>query len=472
MIPKRLLSLAGITGLAGLLAAFLILKTHNRGPRPAGESEGGPAGNGTVEEAEDPSAAERSRLVEEIRAAVERGELEEAWKRHARLKALGPSEEAEALENRIREAERKREIEAERQAEEEFAREHGSIQEMHDRFLWQAAATRLEELERRHPVLGRMPEFRRVRDRIREQERDAGQHFMRRLEEARTELEGQRYPRSIELAEEARSVYPERRAESDPLAREALRLHHRSSMVFIPSLPEELPWKIGEPGSASNPERPYRRGDFFMDATEVTNEQYELFVRMTRREPPPMPYWKTRKLIDELRSAGKAEEARALELRLKSLGRLPVTGVTHSDARAYAEWAGKRLPTAEEWEAAARWLDGRRYPWGNDFQPAERTFRCNSLEYGQSTGRPAETAAGLFADGQSPYGVFDLAGNVWEWTATTRVVESDGSPRTLAICKGGSYLTPARLVQAWMEDPEDPDLAHFDVGFRCVRDPE
>src|SRR5688572_1012757 len=89
---------------------------------------------------------------------------------------------------------------------------------------------------------------------------------------------------------------------------------------------------------------------FFIDLNEVTNEDYEKFVKEKGYQPPAS--WKT----------GTYPEG---------AGRLPVTGVNWEDANAYAAWAGKRLPTEEEWEFAARGADGRTYPWGNEWQPGQ-----------------------------------------------------------------------------------------------------
>jgi formylglycine-generating enzyme required for sulfatase activity len=147
--------------------------------------------------------------------------------------------------------------------------------------------------------------------------------------------------------------------------------------------------------------------------------------------------------------------------------RYPVSGVTADDAEKYAAWAGKRLPTEDEWEYAARYVDGRAFPWGEAFQPSENVYLCNSLEYGKPLLRFEPTPVGAFPNGRSALDVMDMAGNVWEWTVTKSPAKEG---RELRILKGGSFMTRADACRAANRLADDPEVAHHDVGFRCVRD--
>ena len=146
-------------------------------------------------------------------------------------------------------------------------------------------------------------------------------------------------------------------------------------------------------------EKPVRRLSlpaFAIDRTEVTIEAYAACVRTGAC--PAVP--------------GAATPAPAD-------GRLPAVGVSWTEAAAFCAWAGKRLPTEDEWEKAARGSDGRRYPWGDRPECQRANFgnfggdgRCAAEG---APGRPV--AVGSFPSGASPYGALDMAGNVWEWVA-------------------------------------------------------
>lgn len=187
---------------------------------------------------------------------------------------------------------------------------------------------------------------------------------------------------------------------------------------------------------------------FLVAETEVTNEQYRDFVKASGYKPPE--HWK----------GGEFPPGAALE---------PVTGVSWNDAVAYCKWlsheigAEARLPTEAEWEAAARGREDRKYPWGNDWD--ERAADC--MEAG---GRVR--AVKSFPAGKSPAGAYDMAGNVWEWTAEEWRNE-DGQPKvkdgvTFYAIKGGSAKEPRSLVNVESRYGVAADKSSAALGFRYV----
>jgi iron(II)-dependent oxidoreductase len=190
--------------------------------------------------------------------------------------------------------------------------------------------------------------------------------------------------------------------------------------------------------------------DFYIDRYEVTNAQYEIFLKTTGHRPP---------LTWEKPGFSMPDQ--------------PVIGVSWEDAVAYAKWAGKRLPTEAEWEKAARGTDGRRYPWGNIWSEG----KCHSV--GKSI--PAGPApVGSFPEGVSPYGCHDMAGNAWEWCADWFAEDyyeysehrnpkgpPDGSWHVL---RGGGWESSSNEVRTTFRQGGCPDGGYRCAGFRCVKD--
>ncbi|MFQ5693832.1 MAG: formylglycine-generating enzyme family protein [Nitrospinota bacterium] len=198
-----------------------------------------------------------------------------------------------------------------------------------------------------------------------------------------------------------------------------------------------------------------------IDKYLVTNADYQEFVNATGHRAPyvAQKVWDSYGLIHKYRAVKRFlwEEGRYPPGRASH----PVVLVAQADAAAYCEWRGKRegrrlrLPTEAEWEKAARGTDGRRFPWGNRFDPD----RLNSYD-----GGPFDTVpVGRYPSGASPYGVLDMAGMVFEWTSTK--AEWDD---TKYIVKGGSWDDYPGVTRSAARHGRPAGLKHILVGFRCA----
>ncbi len=205
---------------------------------------------------------------------------------------------------------------------------------------------------------------------------------------------------------------------------------------------------------------------FWIDQYEVTNSEYAACVRAGSCKKPQeydyngFPY----------SFAKEVEEA-------------PVVNVSWNDANAYCTWAGKNLPTEAEWEKAARGIDGRMYPWGNDDDPFRKAWYCFSCifiegfpDLRDDFSRPA--SVGSFPEGISPYGAQDMAGNALEWVldwyngyfyAQSGQVNPTG-PKigTYRVVRGGSWTSPPERLRTTYRQWCSPLTTWIDVGFRCV----
>jgi formylglycine-generating enzyme required for sulfatase activity len=187
---------------------------------------------------------------------------------------------------------------------------------------------------------------------------------------------------------------------------------------------------------------------FYVDITEVTCEDYLKFIKEKGHRAP-------RNWVSGTYLAGASKQ--------------PVTGIDWNDAKAYADWAGKRLPTEEEWEFVARGGSGTTYPWGNEWRP-------NVANAGESSAHHLVNVAS-YPNGKTSAGVLDIIGNAWEWTASDVVAYPGGHlssqvPRNVKVIRGGSWQETSKQSTATYRgflratDAED----YSATGFRCVRD--
>ena len=188
---------------------------------------------------------------------------------------------------------------------------------------------------------------------------------------------------------------------------------------------------------------------FYIEKTEVTFQEY-----LWRNEKAPD--------ISEQNQLGIINQFRwSLNGRLNSW-KQPMTNITWFDAAKFCGRRGRRLPTSDEWEKAARGIDGRIFPWGNTFQKN----RLNSLE----SSLLSSVSVGSFPKGSSPYGILDLAGNVWEWVADWKNFTAGEKDRKKLIRGGGWGYNQAFSRTANM-GAANPNERHPTVGFRCAKDP-
>ena len=163
----------------------------------------------------------------------------------------------------------------------------------------------------------------------------------------------------------------------------------------------------------------------------------------------------------------------------------PVVNISHNDALAYTHWLSKntgnvyRLPTEAEWEKAARGTDQREYPWGNEFDP----YNCNTREKRkliQDARKIATTPVGIYSRGISPYGIMDMAGNVWEWCADWYAAEyynvaSKNNPKgpdrgEVCVVRGGSWRSDYDHARCVYRHWDGPDYWFDHVGMRLCRE--
>jgi formylglycine-generating enzyme required for sulfatase activity len=193
---------------------------------------------------------------------------------------------------------------------------------------------------------------------------------------------------------------------------------------------------------------------FSMDVYEVTVGQYAAFLQAKAIDQPSD--WKT--------------------MNQPAHQKRPVANVDWADAVAYCKWAGKRLPTEAEWEKAARGTDGRLYPWGND-PPTPLHANFGKTEWNN---HGVLTPVGTFEGGKSPYGIYDMAGNVWEWVSDwydynyykTSPSQNPTGPSMggTKVIRGGAWNSNPRAMRSANRSLISPTDQGLD-GFRCAKTP-
>jgi len=206
----------------------------------------------------------------------------------------------------------------------------------------------------------------------------------------------------------------------------------------------------------NSPRREIFVDSFYMDKYEVTVGRYAAFLKATGNVKPPEE-WET---VD-----------------LQSGAELPVVGVDWHDADGYCRWVGKRLPTEAEWERAARGGDERKYPWGSDAPtPAHTTF---GKPYQNPVYKDGVARVGTHSKGMSPFGIYDLSGNVWEWVSDWYAesfrrddVRNPKGPEngTHKVMRGGGWYDPPDRITATKRMYAEPAQRDDEVGFRCASD--
>ena len=272
---------------------------------------------------------------------------------------------------------------------------------------------------------------------------------------------------ALDVADVTREWTPE----GKKLAAERAKLPAHDEMVRIPAGTFIMGSDKKVDHNAYQPEFPQRKvylDAFEIDKFEVTTVQFLKFVLATNRDP----------LIDWQYDGGNFQE---------TMVNHPVMHVSWYDADAYCKWAGKRLPTSAEWEKAARGEDGRIYPWGN--QPAGLS-RANFGRTGLSgpvRDRPERLllyppiiSVDKYENAVSPYGVFQMAGNVAEWTADWYdphyyKTAPDRNPKgpekgTQKAFRGGGWIDSTPSVRPAQRNGTEPNTKMNWLGFRCARD--
>jgi len=239
-------------------------------------------------------------------------------------------------------------------------------------------------------------------------------------------------------------------------------LEAKSEMVYIPP----GPFLMGSDTviSYSRPVHEVWLDGFYIDKYEVTNAQYAEFLNSVESADYHIPI-RTHCGIEKIAGIFKPK---------KGCSNWPVTYVNWLDAKAYADWAGKRLPTEAEWEKAARGgLAGKKYPWGD-------RITHDDANYGGQVGKDKwKRAAPVGSFSPNGYGLYDIAGNVWEFCQdgfdpnyyenSPKKNPKGSESGVRRVIRGGSWNDGPDLLNCGHRDEVDQFHRWIDIGFRCVR---
>jgi formylglycine-generating enzyme required for sulfatase activity len=224
----------------------------------------------------------------------------------------------------------------------------------------------------------------------------------------------------------------------------------KSGLEFLYVPPGEFQMGSPDEDEDARPVHPVRLTGFRMSRCEVTHAQYARFMKEAGHPAPA--HWTNK------RFSGDGH---------------PVVGVTWEDAVEYCRWAGGRLPTEAEWEYAARGPAGRKFPWGSE--PIDATRAAYHLDVGFAGTRPV----GEFKAGASPFGLLDMAGNVFEWCAdwydpdyyarSPRENPTGPPSGTQRVIRGGAWISLPDACHAAARGRYPPGSRSLLIGFRVVR---
>jgi len=372
---------------------------------------------------------ERRALEAEMKAAQEREQ-----KRLAELTQKQAAEEKRLAEER-RVAEEKRKADEKRSAEERAKTESARLAE-HKR---QQEAAQKAEAERLAAL-------------AREAEEDK-----KKLAEARKKVEEAQ--KAAEQAAKSAPASDAPKSGNEPIVEATLRPFQApkskdlATLIAVPAGEFIMGSKAGDGQPDESPQRSVGLDAFTIDKYEVTVEQYAAYLKKSGAEPPD--FWE--------------------RVNQKEDGSRPVVGMDWLEASEFCEYFGKRLPTEAQWEKAARGTDGRKYPWGNDDPgPLFANFASGvSFSYSKSL-----AAVGSYESGKSPYGVYDMVGNVWEWVLdwyekTYYQVAAPKNPSgpsggDYKVIRGGSWSKRPAVARAAGRMYLSPSQRSNSVGFRCA----